>query len=178
MYSPRSSGIAMPMVSTVGNWAAWPQVITTAGASTTWWNGNYAAYYPLLVPTVCVAKRLWWTNGATVSASYNVDVGIYADAGFAPAAKLVSTGSTAQGTASEVQFVDITDTVLAPGRYWLAMTASSTSATFFYTSLGTMYNALFCFQQATALPLPATATAAESAVAGVYIFGFATTASP
>jgi hypothetical protein len=115
-----------------------------------------------------------------VSASYNIDCGIYADAGRKPGARLVSTGSTAQGTASQVQFVDVTDTTLAPGLYWLALACSSSSATFFRTSLGAAANALHMFQQTSALALPATATPAEggSSMIHIYLCGFATTASP
>src|SRR5512139_3522493 len=178
MYSP-AQGVILPMLSTIGAWSCVPQVtLTTPPTSATYELANRAVYVPVLVPVTCVAKRLWWANGSTVSASYNVDVGVYLDASFKPGTKLVSTGSTAQGTASEVQFVDVTDTTLAPGRYWLALSCSSTSATFFRHQIGVAYEALFRFEEASALPLPATATPVESTSANVWVFGFATTSSP
>jgi hypothetical protein len=121
---------------------------------------------------------LWWVNGATVNASYNVDCGIYADAGKKPGVRLVSSGSTAQGTASEVQFVNVTDTTLMPGLIWLALVCSSTSATLFRVAGSAIYDALFRMQEAAALPLPATATPVESTGVNYYLCGFATTASP
>jgi hypothetical protein len=153
----------------------------TAPASAAFTAANKARYYPVLVPVICAVRRLWWANGATVSASYNLDCGIYADAGYAPGTLLVSTGSTAQGTASQVQFVDVTDTALSPGLYWIAIACSSTSATLFRSqaiSGAASVNAALSFGQTTALPLPATATPAEATDAEVYLCGFATTSSP
>lgn len=179
-YSPGLPPV-LPMVSpfTFGISAlAHERTLPSAPASLTYESANNGAYFPILVPGPCIIRRLWWANGSTVSASYNVDVGIYADGGYKPGAKIISTGSTAQGTATEVQFVDVTDTTLAPGLYWLAIACSSTSATFFGVATNTVYNAVTRFTQATALPLPATATVAEAATNQVYLFGFATTASP
>lgn len=168
----------LTMVSTIGDYAPFARFAVTAPSSATFETANRAVYYPLLIPTVCTARRVWWANGSTVSASYNVDCGIYADAGRKPGAKLVSSGSTAQGTASQVQFVDVTDTVLAPGLYWVALACSSASATFFTRSGSTGYDAIIRFQEATAIPLPSTATPVEASASSVYVFGFATTASP
>jgi hypothetical protein len=140
-------------------------------------SANRAIYMPVLVPVACAAQRLWWANGSAVSAAYNVDCGIYADAGFKPGARLVSTGSTAQGTANQVQFVDITDLHLVPGLYWIALACSSVSASFFRLSYPQVAKGMR-LQQASALPLPATATPADGTDGGLYVFGFATTASP
>jgi hypothetical protein len=154
--------------------------ISTA-SSAAWTVANGAFYFPLAIQRTMVARRLWWANGATVSASYNVDVGLYLDAGQKPGARLVSSGSTAQGTASTLQFVDIADTAVPAGVVWLGMACSSTSATFFRTSLaGGAADAALGFQEASALPLPATATPAEYSQTSrvVFLCGFATTASP
>lgn len=147
-------------------------------ASATFESANRAVYVPVLILAQVVVRRMWWANGATVSASYNIDAGIYADAGYKPGAKLVSSGSTAQGTASQVQFVDVTDATLAPGRYWLAMACSSSSATFMRAILNAAFDASLRFEEAEALPLPSTATVSESSSTNNYVFGFATTASP
>jgi hypothetical protein len=157
------------------------RVLAAGATSGTFETSNWAAYMPVLVPTGCIIRRLWWANGATVSASYNVDVGVYGDAGYKPGVRLISTGSTAQGTASQVQFVDVTDTALAPGRYWLAITCSSSSATVLRATLpsGGPIDAAIRFQQSLAAhPLPATATPVESSTSTIYLCGFATTASP
>jgi hypothetical protein len=127
-------------------------------------------------------RRLWWTNGATVSTSYNVDCGIYRDASGVPGARIVSTGSTQQGTASQVQFVDVADVMLSPGVYWVALVCSTDSATFYRTPLtGTSSGPLASvarLRQENALPLPATATPIQSGTGYIYLCGFATTASP
>lgn len=179
MYTAPALEPAPPMVSTLGIWGALQ--LTGPPASATFELANRAAYIPLIVPATCVIRRLWWANGATVSASYNVDCGVYRDAGHKPGAKLISTGSTAQGTASQIQFVDVTDTVLAPGLYWIAMVCSSASATFFRSSALINFDATARFMETSALPLPATATPVAAAATGannLYLCGFATTASP
>jgi hypothetical protein len=181
-YSPGLADVAPSMVSsfTFGWSAAASEAVQTNVPGSSGYEGaNKAIYYPILVPTTCVIRRVWWANGDTVSASYNIDVGVYATSGYAPGARLVSSGSTAQGTASQVQFVDVTDTVLSPGQYWLAVTCSSVSATLFRASgYGAAVDAALRFQEASALPLPATATPVESDSINHYLFGFATTASP
>jgi hypothetical protein len=165
---------APPSVWPTGIWGQAYGLTSSSPVSATFESANRALYFPISVPTVCVAKRMWWAN---VSASYNVDAGIYRDNGYKPGARLASTGSTAQGTATEVQFADITDTVLTPGPYWLAFTCSSTSATFLRSSpnFSTVADAFYRFEEASALPLPATATPAESSGTNIYLFGFSTT---
>lgn len=183
-YVRGASDVAAPMVSPFS--FGWSPLSTMMALSALPSSGAFdtagrAAYYPILVPTTCIIRRLWWANGSTVSATYNVDVGVYADSGYAPGVRLVSTGSTAQGTASQIQFVDVTDVTLPPGRYWLAIVCSSTSASFFRAVLSSnAFNAAMRLDETSALPLPATATATEAAsgALGVYLFGFATTASP
>jgi len=156
----------------------WPTALVSAA-----FNAADTAYYtPLWVPTLCVARRLFWANGSTVSGAYNVDVGIYADSGGKPGNRLVSTGLTAQGTALQLQFVDTTDTVVTPGLWWLAITCSSTSATFYRYDVEayTAFDTVVGLEQASASPLPATATPVEGAQTqpAIYTVGFATTASP
>jgi len=139
---------------------------------------NRAAYFPILVPCMSVIRRFWWVNGTTVNASYVIDAGLYADAGYKPGSRLISTGNTAQGTASQVQFVDVTDTTIGPGRYWLALASSSNVATFFRGTTNGASDGSYRFQQDDARPLPATATPVASSTGRLYLFGFATTASP
>jgi hypothetical protein len=154
-------------------------VAASAPSSTTFEAAAAAAYFPILVQTTCMVRRLWWANGATVDAGYNIDVGIYADSAAQPGVLLLGTGNTAQGTALQVQFAEVTDTTLTPGRYWLAIACSSASATFMVSTLPVgATNAVTRFEQSSASPLPASATPVETAQLKVYLFGFATTASP
>ena len=183
MYRPGYDRVPLDVVSTfTPGWGMGPRetIAATAPSSAAFESANRAVYFPLIVPATCVVRRVWWVNGTVVNASYNVDVGIYSSVGYAPGVKLVSSGSTAQGTASEVQFADVTDTVLSPGAYWLAITCSSTTATFFRSALTTAtLDAGYKFQQDTALPLPSSATPVESGdTQNIYLFGFSTTASP
>jgi len=176
MYTPGYDDVPIPMVTPYGVWAPHGTVTTGNPASTAWESANRAVYHPVIIPCTVVAKRLWWANGSTVSASYNLDVGLYRDAGYRPGAKIISSGSTAQGTASTIQFVDITDTALAPGIVWLALSCSSTSATVFRTSFSVVARTLHIkYQEASAVPLPTTATPAEAASTAVWHFGFSTT---
>lgn len=182
-YSPGLSEIVPPMVSSFTfGWGpraderSWPNtpVSSSFGAS-----GSTGYFFPILVPVTCVARRLWWANGSTVSASYNIDVGIYRDNGYKPGTRLVSAGSTAQGTASQVQFVDITDTTLPPGLYWLAISCDALSATLFCDSGANSRNAVFLFEKSACVPLPSSITTVTEAVGVQYfVFGFATTSSP
>jgi hypothetical protein len=180
MLSPAYLEPVPPMVSpyTMGWGFVDEATVNSSPISSSWESANRGVWIPIYVPTVCVAKRMWWANGATVSGSYNVEAGIYLDAGHKPGAKLITTGSVAQGTASEVQFSDITDTTLTPQLYWLYMSCSTTSATFARGTLQTAsWDELFRFQQASIGPgsAPSTATPAEGAGQSIYLMGFSTT---
>ena len=171
----------LPMVHVKSVWSPYFEV--TYPSSGAWYSANGAVYLPIIVPTTCVARRMFWANGATVNASYTVEAGIYASTvARDPGARIVSTGSVNQGTASQVQFSDITDTTLGPGHYWLYMSCSTTSATFFRSDLATArYNEWIVLTEASVAPgsAPATATPAEPGSSSfAYLFGFATTASP
>lgn len=178
MYYPAAPTVR-DMVSVSGPHAAFPFYwVAKASSSATYESANRAVYLPVVIPATCVVRRVWWVNGSTVSASYNIDCGVYADGGHKPGRLLVSAGSTAQGTATQVQFADVADTTLAPGLYWVGIVASSTSATLFRYLATSGMGETVRFQEASALPLPATATPAESSSTNLYLCGFATTASP
>src|SRR5262245_29894020 len=121
----------LPMIANLGPWGFWltqEALNSGAPAAAAWESGNRAVYTPLHVPTTCICRRVWWANGATVSGGATIAVGVYADAGLQPGAKLVS-GSAVQGSASQVQLVDVTDTVIPPGINWLAIMMTSTTNT-------------------------------------------------
>lgn len=159
-------------------WSVMSVGVSGGPGSAAWESDNRGVWFPLYVPATCVAKRMWWANGSTVSASYNVEAGIYLDAGYKPGAKLITTGSVAQGTATAIQFADITDTTLTPGLVWLFMSCSTTSATFFRGTASTAtWDELLRFQQTSIGPgsAPATATPVEGGHQNLYLFGFSTT---
>jgi hypothetical protein len=98
-----------------------------------------------------------------------------------PGARIVECAATTQGTASQVQFVDITDVPIPPGRYWIGLAASTaTNTTFFRINTNGSSDAYARCEQSgiTVGALPSTATPVESSGVAFYVFGFATTASP
>ena len=88
-----------------------------------WLGANLPFAIPFLLPRREVVYQLGWYNGT--SAGDNADVGLY-DASWN---RIVSTGSTAATPSSAPQFVDISDTVLAPGTlYYLVMARDTTTS--------------------------------------------------
>jgi hypothetical protein len=180
-YSP-GSDINAPMI---GPWTerhsaiANERILSSPPSSATYTSANRAFYYPVLVFGTCVIYRTWWVNGATTTDGATIEVGVYADNGAKPGAKLIS-GSATQGTANELQFVDVAATVLTAGRYWVAVVSSSATNTtlFRLAAPSAATDAVLMFEQATASPLPATATPVEANFSVIYVCGFATTASP
>jgi len=136
-----------------------------------------AVYLPIILPAPCAVRRVWWVNGYTVSGGATVEVGVYADSGYGPGVKLLS-GSATQGASVELQFVDVTDFSLPPGLVWIALVASTATNTTFLRSAVSGTALHVRLQQSSAYPLPSTATPAVSTSTNIYLFGFATTASP
>jgi hypothetical protein len=89
------------------------------------WPATRQIYYiPFAISEPFTIVKIFWINGTTSSG--NVDAGVYDFAG----TRLLNTGSTAQGTVSVVQEVDVTDTTLpGPARYYLALTLDNTTGT-------------------------------------------------
>jgi hypothetical protein len=147
----------------------------TAPASTTW-VANLAIYYPFVLPYPYMVQRFFWINGATLTGPPNLDIGIFAPDG----RKLVSSGNTAQSGTSSVQFANAsTPTRLSAGAYWMGVSSSGSTALLFCwgaASVGAMRGCGY-MQQATANPLPATATFATLTNALAPYVGFTRTAS-
>lgn len=142
-----------------------------ATASATYPTANMALYVPFWLPTPLTAIQMFVFNGATVSG--NIDVGIYA----ADGTRIVSSGSTAQAGTNALQAFDITDTLLGPGNYYLAIAADNTTGTQFRTTFAARHAAgQGCFTQASAFALPATATFATVSAGSIPAFGFSTRA--
>jgi len=138
-----------------------------------------AVYSPVVMPCPFVVRRVWWANGATTSGAATISVGLYADADYGPGAKLVS-GSATQGTAVEIQFVDVTDCSCGPGVYWIAIhSTSATNTTLLSSIIQASAHTSYRFQESTvSLPAAATPAASDSAGYRAYLCGFATTSSP
>lgn len=126
----------------------------SSGANT---SANNCYFYPLAINAPYLVRKVWWHNGATVAG--NVDVGVFSGDPTTPA-KLFSSGSTAQSGASVTQSVSLgTPYLLTPGSYYLAISISSTTATFLRQGITVGVGAQFgCGEVASTFPLPATAT--------------------
>jgi hypothetical protein len=129
-----------------------------ATTSTLFPTANKAFYFPVRLAKPFRPALIFWGNGAT--ASGNVDAGIYDLAG----TRLFSTGSTAQSGTTTLQSVSVSGLLLAAGRYYVALAADNTTATFLRGAQSvTLQRGYGALQQASAFPLPATATFAALA---------------
>jgi hypothetical protein len=141
-----------------------------------------AVYIPIVLPWPYPVNRVWWINGSTTT-STNVDFGIYGNGG----GQIYHTGSTAQGTASTVQYVTPATTfILSPGQYYFALAFSGATMTSrgFGTATGAgamATGAIFAgfLNQTSAFALPASATFARysSASVGIPVCGITRTPS-
>jgi len=147
-----------------------PFRIGTAPSSGAWGAINRIIYVPFFLSQGQTVYRYFWLNGATVGTN-NFQVGVY-DKAFAAINRGTSTLSA--GTANALQFDNITDYYLSPGRYYMAMWGSGTTATVFRTSGGT--NPQGVYYETNAGGLPTTGTPADPAVAAAAdrpVFGLA-----
>lgn len=118
-----------------------------------WPANNDAIFVPFAISRPVLVKRMFSVNGSAVSG--NIDVGIYTVDG----ARIVSIGSTAQSGTNALQFFNITDTPLSPGRYFMACALSSTSGRVFrYNTSIILQQQLGVVKMATAFALPSSAT--------------------
>jgi hypothetical protein len=121
----------------------------------TWPAANRALYLPFVVVETITAVKLFVYN--SITATGNVDAGLYTEDG----TRLVSIGGVAMSGTVTLQEFDITDTVLAPGRYYMGLAFSSASANL-KASTGSGSKMLGIMEEAAAYPLPATATFAAA----------------
>lgn len=137
-----------------------PLCQATNSVSTAWPTASLAMYLPIYVRDPVVVVQVWWLNGATVSG--NLDAGIYTETG----TQLYHTGSTVQAVVNAPQVVVIPGGLqLWPGRYWYGTSFDNTTATIFcWTNPTVPMQMMFGMQQqASAFPLPTTATFAHAA---------------
>jgi hypothetical protein len=131
-------------------------------ASQNFVTANLAVFIPFWVPEPVVITKMGWGNGAAVAG--NIDVGIYSEAG----TRLVSSGTTAQSGTTVMQIVNVTDTTLPRGRYYLAMasdTSGITQKVYAVLPAAGIPQSLGLLQMAAAFALPANATYAKYASA-------------
>lgn len=142
------------------------------GTGAGWPTTNRAFYFPYLLRSSFTVSYAWWLNGSAVSGK--VDAGIYDRNG----TRLVSVGAaTNQAGTTAIQSVDITDTILTPGVYYLALVMDNTTGRLWRSNTPENKDcrAAGMMMQDTAFALPATATFTAN-TAGLYypMFGFST----
>jgi len=123
-------------------------------SSAAWPLANLALYLPFSVYTPSTIYEVMWQTGT--GAADSLDIGIYDEAG----TRLVSLGSTSTGTASAYNnSTTFTNTEIFPGlRYYLAMACNATHNLFGVIPAAGLLQAMGVMEQASAFPLPATAT--------------------
>jgi hypothetical protein len=146
------------------------QAATNSGSPTAaaWPSANLAIYIPMAIDRPEVITALWVYNG---SVNGNIDIGVYDE----DYNRLVSTGAVAQSGANTIQSVDITDYAIAPGLYYMGLSLSSGTGQVFRSAAVSLpyVRAFGVTQEASAHPLPATATFAALANHYVPVFGMA-----
>jgi hypothetical protein len=125
---------------------------TSAGTATLWTTANTAVYCPFVLTWPYLAQKIGFQ---VTTQSGNCDVGIYDEKG----TRLISAGSTAVAAAG-LQVVNITDTWLLPGTYFMAINVDNTTAAFLAVSTIAAASRTAGIQQqavgAVTLPNPAT----------------------
>jgi hypothetical protein len=126
---------------------------TSTSNSALWPATDLVIYVPVRVKQRVVAVKLWFGSGAVGTG--NVQVGIYDQLG----ARQIATATTAKQAALDEQVIDITDTTIGPGLYYLALQCSNATDTFFGSPLSAPLPVTTGVRtQAVAFGLPATAT--------------------
>lgn len=126
----------------------------TSFVSTAWPTANKAIYVPFILHRPNTLYKVGWWNGAAAQAGTR-EVGLYKPDG----TKIIS-GSATAATINIAQMVDVTDTVVEAGLYFLGMSDSGTATLFAIAPTAPLCAGLGVLSQVTASPLPATATMA------------------
>jgi hypothetical protein len=171
----RPGGAPPPVLLTTGSWLSNSPEFDTDTTDTInppsslVVNQNQIHYAPFYLPIGATVRKLWWLNGATVNG--HIDVGIYRE----DLTRVISTGSTTQTGANVIQEVDIADTYLPPGRYYMAIVSDSATATLWRTTgpAGVYVKSLGTAQQTATFPLPDPAVPAATASGFTWVFGLA-----
>lgn len=139
-------------------------------ASAVWPTANTAFFIPTFVAEQVLVTQLFSQNGSAVSG--NIDVGIYTMDG----TRIVSSGSTAHASGNANQLFNITDTLLGPGVFYLALALDNVTGaiTRYLMPTSVPSGVLGVCEMATAFPLPAMATLVTTATNYVPGFGYTT----
>jgi len=115
-----------------------------------WPTANKAFYVEIFIPEIYTISQFGWINSNVTGG--NFDAGIYnVDLDL-----IVKTGSTAQTAGGQIQVVNVADTELAPGFYYVGIshdTATSRIIRGLATDV-TRTTGARLFEQASAFPLP------------------------
>lgn len=87
-----------------------------------WFSANDPIGLPFAISEACVVTQLGALNGTSPGGTF--DIGVY-DTSFN---LIVSTGSTAGSGSQVLQWADVTNTAIAPGRYYLCMSRNDTTS--------------------------------------------------
>lgn len=154
---PSAIDYSFPSISTVTTNSILLPILGVSNNSTTstaWTSANLAIYIPFTIAHPFTPSKMWWINGVTVGTN-NVDVGIYDSQGN----QLFHSGSTLTSGVSVSQSVSVSSLTLQRGTYYFAMAMDGTTDVLAQISIGAVFSRAFgVLQQATAFPLPATAT--------------------
>jgi hypothetical protein len=136
-------------------------------ASAAWPSANRAQYYPIWLPWPYLVQRAFWCNGTSTTG--NVDMGVYDATGV----RLYSTGATAASASTSANQYVAVSWLLPPGLLYFALSCSSGSQTLFRSTAltGAVVRRWGGFEQASAHPLPTTATFAQYTSTYWPIFG-------
>lgn len=129
--------------------------VTTYSNAAQWATANRIIYVPVRFPRRLLVRQLGWQ--ASSVAAGNCDVGIYDFAG----TRLVSTGSQTNTVGATARVIDVTDTWVGPGLFYLALNNDTTTDTFSCANLTSATNAAvsgLLTEAAGSVTLPATAT--------------------
>lgn len=151
-------GIEGPdVINTFSSLGLGPGVAPTTISAGGWPSANRAYFTPFRVPCPMTVYKMGCATGTGTTG--NFDLGIYDAFGN----QIVSTGSTAKTTASSERIVDVTDTLLLPGLYYLAM-ATDGVTNYFALGCNLAHAKLAGIRSMeSAFALPATATFATAA---------------
>lgn len=148
-----SIGVQLANVGLVSSVGVWPAA-------------NLALFVPFRIASTLTVAKMFWNNNTAGTTSY--DVGIYSASG----SLLVSIGSTLSAGTTNPQVVDITDTTLTPGLYYMAMAANNVTDSSYSYGLAIGGTAAFGVLEAvTSFPLPSTVTFAKTARARMPLIG-------
>lgn len=128
--------------------------LTSVSSNLAWPVANMAFFVPVRIPKTVTINQILIENGLT---NGNLDVGIY-DSVFN---RLVSSGLVAQAGANVGQYINVANTIIGPGDYYVAMSMDNNVGAVDYVRVQGMIAGLFavagCCEQAAAFPLPAVA---------------------